>query len=176
MRLVDAARCPFCARVRLALAEKGVEYETVEIDLGNRPDWLYEMNPVGKVPVLDDGFVLPESAVIMEYLDERFPEPALLPAGREDRAEARLAVFRFDDLLGDDYYALRRGDANTVPERLETLPVGKSLFVDYAYLPWVMRIREVYGVTLPARLAAWLSEITARPAVAAELEIVRGLV
>ena len=176
MRLVDAARCPFCARVRLALAEKGVEYETVEIDLGNRPDWLYEMNPVGKVPVLVDGFVLPESAVIMEYLDERFPEPALLPDGREGRAEARLAVFRFDDLLGDDYYALRRGDANAVPERLETLPVGKSLFVDYAYLPWVMRIREVYSMRLPARLEAWLQGLTARPAVAAELEIVRGLV
>jgi glutathione S-transferase len=161
--------------VRLALAEKGVRYDPIEIDLGNRPDWLYEMNPAGKVPVLDDGFVLPESAVIMEYLDERFPEPALLPAGREERAEARLAVFRFDDLLGDDYYALRRGDANGVPERLETLPVGKSLFVDYAYLPWVMRIREVYGLTLPDRLEAWLSELTARPAVAAELEIVRGL-
>jgi glutathione S-transferase len=162
--------------VRLVLAEKGVEYETVEIDLGNRPDWLYELNPVGKVPVLDDGFVLPESAVIMEYLDERFPEVALLPEGREERAEARLAVFRFDDHLGDDYYALRRGDANAVAERLETLPVGKSLFVDYAYLPWVMRIREVYGVTLPERLEAWLSELTERPAVAAELEIVRGLV
>jgi Glutathione S-transferase, N-terminal domain len=175
VRLVDAARCPFCARVRLALAEKAVEYETVEIDLGNRPDWLYEMNPAGKVPVLDDGFVLPESAVIMEYLDERFPEPALLPAGREERAEARLAVFRFDDLLGDDYYAMRRGDENAVPERLETLPVGKSLFVDYAYLPWVMRIREVYGVSLPDRLEVWMGELTARPAVAAELEIVRGL-
>ena len=176
MRLVDAARCPFCARVRLALAEKSVEYETVEIDLGNRPAWLYELNPVGKVPVLDDGFVLPESAVIMEYLDERIPEPALLPAGREERAEARLAVFRFDDLIGDDYYAMRRGDANALPERLEKLPVGKSVFVDYAYLPWVMRIREVYGVKLPDRLEAWLSELTARPAVAAELEIVRGLV
>ena len=176
MRLIDAARCPFCSRARLVLAEKGVEYETVEIDLQNRPDWLYKLNPAGKVPVLDDGFVLPESAVIMEYLEERFPERALLPETREARAEARLAVFRFDDLLGDDYYALRRGDANAVPERLETLPVGKSLFVDYAYLPWVMRIREVYGVTLPQRLEGWLQGLATRPAVAAELEIVRGLV
>ena len=91
--------------------------------------------------------------MIMEYLDERFPEPPLLPAGREARARARLAVFRFDDLLGDDYYALRRGEANAVPERLEALPVGESLFVDFAYLPWVMRLREVYGVhaARPAR-------------------------
>jgi hypothetical protein len=161
--------------VRLALAEKTVAYETVEVDLRNRPDWLYELNPSGKVPVLDDGFVLPESAVIMEYLDERVPSPPLLPAGREERARARLAVFRFDDLLGDDYYALRRGDENAVPERLQTLPVGDSLFVDYAYLPWVMRLRELYGVELPGRLESWLGELVERPAVAAELEIVRGL-
>ena len=175
MRLVDAARCPFCARVRLALAEKEVAYETVEVDLRDRPPWLYDLNPAGRVPVLDDGFALPESAVIMEYLDERFPEPALLPGEREARALARLAVFRFDDLLGDEYYALRRGEANSVPERLEQLPVGKSIFVDYAYLPWVMRIREIFGLTLPDRLEAWLSELAGRPAVAAELEIVRGL-
>src|SRR5262249_54983952 len=146
---VDAARCPFCARVRLSLAEKGIAYETVEVDLRDRPAWLYDLNPAGKVPVLDDGFALPESAVIMEYLDDRFPDPPLLLPGRAAGALARLAVFRFDDLLGDDYYALRRGDENAVPKRLETLPVGESLFVDYAYLPWVMRVREVYGVALP---------------------------
>jgi len=161
--------------VRLVLAEKALEFETVEVDLRDRPEWLYELNASGKVPVLDDGFVLPESAVIMEYLDERFPEPALLPAGREERARARLAVFRFDDLLGRDYYALRRGDDNAVPERLEALPVGNNLFVDYAFLPWVMRLTELHEVTLPDRLETWLSELVERPAVAAEREIVRGL-
>ena len=58
MKLYDAARCPFCARVRIALAEKGIEYEPVEIDLRNRPHWIYELNASGMVPVLDDGFVL----------------------------------------------------------------------------------------------------------------------
>lgn len=161
--------------MRLALAEKEVAYETVEIDLGSRPGWLYELNPAGKVPVLDDGFNLPESSVIMEYLEERYPEPALLPHDREARAKARLDVFRFDDLLGDEYYALRRGEANDVPARLETLPVGQSLFVDFAFAPWVMRLREVYGVTLPERVENWLDSICERPSVAAELEIVRGL-
>jgi hypothetical protein len=47
--------------------------------------------------------------------------------------------------------------------------------VDYAYLPWVMRVREIFGLTLPDRVEVWLSELAARPAVAAELEIVRGL-
>jgi glutathione S-transferase len=175
MRLVDAPRCPFCARVRLALAEKGIECERVEIDLSNRPAWLYELNATGKVPVLDDGFPLPESAVIMEYLDERFPAPSLLPEGREERAMARLAVFRFDDLLGDDYYAFRRGDENRLEERLEALPVGSSLFVDFAYLPWIIRLRELYAAALPERLESWLEALLERPAVAEELEVVRGL-
>jgi glutathione S-transferase len=89
MKLYDAARCPFCARVRIALAEKAIEYETVEIDLRKRPHWIYELNPSGKVPVLDDGFVLPESAVIMEYLDERYPEPSLLPSELGARGRRR---------------------------------------------------------------------------------------
>src|ERR687886_303068 len=106
LTLYDAARCPYCARVRIVLAEKRVEYEVVAIDLDDRPDWLYEKNPLGKVPVLEeDGWVLPESAVIMEYLEERYPEPALLPADPAERALVRLWIERFDDLLGRDYYA-----------------------------------------------------------------------
>ena len=65
-------------------------YDAVEIDLGDRPAWLYEKNPLGKVPVLeeDGGLVLPESLVIMEYLEERYPEPALWPADPAERARA----------------------------------------------------------------------------------------
>ncbi len=86
MKLYDAARCPYCARVRIVVADKGIELETVEVDLSNRPPWLLELNPPnGRVPVLDNGFVLPESAVIMEYLDELHPSPALF-AGRIPRA------------------------------------------------------------------------------------------
>jgi stringent starvation protein A len=176
VKLYDAARCPYCARVRIALVEKGLDYEAVEIDLGNRPEWLYELNPAGKVPVLDDGFVLPESAVIMEYLDDRYGDRPLLPDDLQQRAEARLQVFRFDELLGDDYYAFRRGEPNSLPERLERLEVGDSLFVDVAFAPWVIRARDMLGVTLPPRLESWLGELAQRPAVAAEIELVRGLV
>ena len=175
MRLIDAARCPYCARVRIALAEKGIAYEPVEIDLGNRPAWIYDLNATGKVPVLDDGFVLPESAVIMEYLEDRYPDPPLLPADLAARAEARLRVFRFDDLLGDDYYAHRRGDPNELDRRLDELPVGDSLFVDVAFAPWVIRARDMLGVTLPDRLERWLAALAERPSVAAEIEIVGAL-
>ncbi len=174
--LYDAERCPYCARVRIVLAEKGVEHEVVAIDLSERPAWLYEKNPLGKVPVIEeDAFVLPESSVIMEYLEDRYPEPALLPADPAARALARLQVERFEDFLGDDYYAYRRGDPNRLDERLLALDVGHNAFVDIAYLPWVVRARHLLGVDLPPYLDEWLDRAAERSSVAAELEIVAAL-
>ena len=160
MKLIDAKRCPYCARVRIALAEKGIEHDTVEVDLSDRPPWLLELNPPsGRVPVVDG---LPESQVIMELLEELHPEPVLLPADPAGRARARLLVHRFDANLGDDYYAFRRGDSNDLAGKLDALEVGQSLFADIAYIPWVIRARDMLGVTL-------------RPSVAAEVAIVRAL-
>jgi glutathione S-transferase len=183
--LYDADRCPYCARVRIALAEKDVEYETVTIDLRDRPDWLYEKNLLGKVPVLEeDAFVLPESDVIMEYLEERYPEPALLPVGPAARALVRLAIFRFDANLGGAYYAYRRGEDGaadrlahclaTLDEAVPEWPFGYGL-ADIAYVPWLIRLRDMLGVELPDRLAGRLEELAERPAVAAELDVVAAL-
>jgi glutathione S-transferase len=175
--LYTADRCPYAARVRIVLAEKGLAYEAVGIDLDDRPGWLYDKNPLGRVPVYeeDEGLVLPESLVIMEYLDERYPEPALLPADPAARALARFQVWRFDDLLGDDYYAFRRGDPNRLDERLAALDLGHQAFVDVAYLPWVSRAKYMLGVELPPHLDAWLERAAERPPVAAELDIVAAL-
>ena len=98
--LYTAERCPYAARTRITLAEKGIPYDAVEIDLSNRPAWLYEKNPLGRVPVYeeDEGLVLPESEVIMEYLEERFPEPALWPADpAERRPDQRDPVFHLGE-------------------------------------------------------------------------------
>jgi glutathione S-transferase len=185
-RLYDADRCPYCARVRIVLAEKGVEYETVVVDLDDRPDWIFEKNPLGKVPVLEeDGFVLPESEAIMDYLEERYPEPSLLPADARERALARVWVVRFDR-FSTPYYALRRGDEHGrggLEERLTELDEalarqpflsGRSYgLADIAYLPWILRARERLDVEhepYPA-LSAWLERIAERPAVARELEL-----
>ena len=185
--LYDADRCPFCARVRIVLAEKGLEDETVVVDLADRPAWLYEKNPLGKVPVLEeDALCLPESAVIMEYLNERYPEPALLPVDPADRALVRLRIERFDNALGDAYYAFRRGDDGSgerlahclsVLERgLSRWPEGYGL-AEIAYLPWMIRLRGLLGVDLspyPALLER-LDRLCERPAVAAELDVVAAL-
>jgi glutathione S-transferase len=176
--LYDAARCPYCARVRIVLAEKGVPYDPVAIDLSNRPSWIYEKNATGRVPVLEeDAFVLPESHLIMEYLEERYPEPPLAPADPAQRALERLRIDRFDDALGDDYYAFRRGDPNELAQRLEELDVAHQPYglAAIAYLPWVIRARDMLGVQLPEHVAAWLGELSERPAVRAELDVVVAL-
>jgi glutathione S-transferase len=184
--LYDAARCPYCARVRIVLDEKGVPYEAVEIDLADRPAWLYEKNPAGKVPVLEeDGWILPESAVIAEFLNERYPEPPLWPDDPGERAAGRLLVFRFDE-FSKPYYALRRGEAGA-RERfeeelaflagvLDAMPwlSGRDFgLADVAFLPWVLRARDRLEVSLepwPA-LEGWVSRCAARPSVAAELDL-----
>ena len=190
LTLYDAARCPFCARVRIVLAEKQIPYDTVEIDLTDRPAWLYEKNPTGKVPVLEeDGWVLPESAVIAEYLEERYPEPALLPADPAARAIARLLVFRFDD-FSDPYYDFRRGEegaAETFGYELAHLDALLTQMpfltgctyglTDVDYAPWVIRARDLLGFSLdpyPA-LSAWLATLSGRPAIAAEIDVVAAL-
>ena len=188
--LYDAERCPYCARVRIVLAEKGVEYETVEVDLDDRPSWIYEKNPLGRVPVLeDDAFVLPESAVIDEYLEERYPEPALWPADAAERAFGRLLVFRFDQ-LSSPYYALRReqeGARERLDAELAKLDAvlaaqpylsGRDYgLADIAYVPWIVRARDRMGVELSrfGALAQWLERLSVRPAVAAELDVVATL-
>jgi glutathione S-transferase len=187
LTLYDAARCPYCARVRIALAEKGLEWEAVAVDLDDRPDWLYEKNPLGKVPGLEeDGWALPESVVILEYLEERWPEPPLLPPDPADRAVVRLRVHRFETALGKAYYAFRRkedGAAERLAHCLGALDRGLAPWpypfglADIAYVPWLLRARDMLGVDLapyPA-LRTRLDEVSQRPSVAAELEVVATL-
>ncbi len=187
--LYTAERCPYAARARIVLAEKGLDYDAVEIDLDDRPAWLYEKNPLGRVPVYeeDGGFVLPESEVIMEYLEERYPEPALWPPDPAERALGRLWLQRFDDRLGDVYYAVRRGtegardaldaklgELDRVLEGQPYLTGREYGLADIGYVPWLLRATERLEVELepfPA-LASWLERVAARPAVAAERELV----
>jgi hypothetical protein len=84
-------------------------------------------------------------------------------------------VYRFDDLLGDEYYAFRRGEENRLEEQLAALGLGNDLFSDIAYLPWIVRSRDLLGLELPEHLERWLARMVERPAVAAELDVVAAL-
>jgi glutathione S-transferase len=186
--LYTADRCPYAARARIVLVEKGIAYEAVEIDLHDRPAWMYEKNTTGRVPVYeeDEGLVLPESEVIMEYLEERYPEPPLWPADPAERALGRLWLQRFDDRLGDAYYAARRGDGRgRLDARLADLEValeaqpylsGREFgLADIGYLPWLLRGLERFRLQLGPATADWLERCSERPGIAAERAVVSAL-
>jgi RNA polymerase-associated protein len=84
-------------RVRIVLAEKGVTVDLVESDSAHPPAELADLNPYNSLPTLvDRDLVLYESKVMMEYLDERFPHPPLLPVYPVARAESRLFIHRIE--------------------------------------------------------------------------------
>jgi RNA polymerase-associated protein len=103
MTLYSGPVCPYSHRVRIVLAEKGVSVDILNVDLDNPPEELIELNPYQRVPTLvDRDLVLYESNIIMEYLDERFPHPPLLPVYPVARAKSRLMMFRIET----DWYSL----------------------------------------------------------------------
>lgn len=86
----------------MVLAEKGIAVDVVDVDANNLPDEVMDFNPYGTVPTLvDRDLRLYESRIIMEYLDERFPHPPLLPVDPVSRASARLFMYRIER----DWYA-----------------------------------------------------------------------
>ena len=102
MTLFSDPLCPYSHRVRMVLAEKGITVEIVDVDTQDLPDELMDFNPYGTVPTLvDRDLKLYESRIVMEYLDERFPHPPLLPVDPVSRANARLFMYR----VNRDWYA-----------------------------------------------------------------------
>lgn len=97
MTLFSDPRDHYSHRVRMVLCEKGVAVDVVDVDPTQRPEDLSEINPYGTLPtLLDRELVLYKSTVIMEYLDERFPHPPLLPVYPVARAQCRLLMHRIE--------------------------------------------------------------------------------
>src|SRR5690606_4813404 len=97
MTYFSDARDHYSHRVRIVLAEKGVTVDVVEADPVNIPAELSELNPYNSLPTLvDRELTLYETRVMMEYLDERFPHPPLLPVYPVARAESRQFIYRIE--------------------------------------------------------------------------------
>jgi glutathione S-transferase len=197
IQLYSAILCPFAHRVRLILLEKGVLFESIEIDPQNKPANFLEISPYGKVPVLKHGDnCVWESAIINEYLEETFREPSLLPNEPIQRAQARIWINFADTrlftttgkllhvrdphptallteltehLLFMEHEGLRKNLAST-PYWLGT---GLSL-VDLTFYPWFEQLavlEHFRGFGLPSgldRLQEWEAAV-------AELEAVRSI-
>jgi RNA polymerase-associated protein len=97
MTLFSKPTCIHSHRTRLVLAEKSVNIEISSIDGPDLPEDLMDLNPYHTVPTLvDRDLVMYDSRVIIEYLDERFPHPPLMPVDPVTRAQFRLALFRIE--------------------------------------------------------------------------------
>jgi glutathione S-transferase len=101
LKLISHKLCPYVQRAVIALTEKGVGFERIDIDLANKPDWFLTISPLGKTPVLQVGDkAIFESAVILEYLEETQPKP-LHPADALMRAEHRAWIEFGSAVLND---------------------------------------------------------------------------
>lgn len=103
MTLFSDPTDPWSHRTRLVLAEKSVNIDYIDVQHGNLPEDLRDLNPYNSVPTLvDRELVLYDSRVIVEYLDERFPHPPLMPVDPVTRAQYRLYLYRIER----DWYSL----------------------------------------------------------------------
>lgn len=154
-------------RVRIVLAEKGINVELYYVEASDLPEDLIELNPYGTVPTLiDRDLVLYNSQVIMEYLDERFPHPPLMPVDPVSRARSRLMLHRIEN----DWYSLVdrivAGDEKASGELSDSLSVVAPVFaqkpffmsdefslMDAAIAPLLWRLAS-YGIELPSQASA----------------------
>lgn len=183
MRLFFSSGCPYAQRSRALLTHLEQSFEPREIDLANKPADFLAISPSGKVPLLeDDGFLLYESAVVNEYLAERFGWSGF-STDVQERARERLAIVQFDGVLNPTFFKLFKNpgtplEPNVVRE-LEQLaktvrnkPVESLLGLHIApfWIRWtwvdpdselVKRVRAEPG------LAEWLDRAAALPAITA---------
>lgn len=199
IKLYDAVPSSNSDRVKIALHEKGLPYERDTLNLAKkdqkRPEFL-RLNPYGKVPVIDDGGrILFESCIINEYLDEKYPDPPLMPKDPYLRGRGRVLVDYALNYVHEPYWALRgemlkpeaERNAAVVDQKRQSLRellryledaladknyfLGEFSLADIAIVPRFLRM-ETY-VALPAttlpRLGDWLKRVKDRPSVRAIL-------
>ena len=167
MTLFSDPMCQYSHRVRIVLAEKGVTVDIEDIDPKAVTEEILEANPYGTLPTLvDRDLALYESNVVMEYLDERFPHPPLLPVYPVARAESRLWIYRIERdwcVLIDQIKASpdgKKADAArkefreslvTISGIFEEMPYFMSeefTLVDCCLAPMLWRLPEL-GISLP---------------------------
>jgi glutathione S-transferase len=141
MKLYDFQPCPFGQKVRIVLAEKGLSYDFVEVDLTQgeqrKPDFL-RLNPFGRVPVLvDEDSTIYDSTVIIEYLEDEYPEPPVLPAIGSSALRARARLWedfadtsftpQVDQLIGE----MSKVESERDPARVQRLQKAVERALDY---------------------------------------------
>ncbi|RDX38272.1 stringent starvation protein A [Kangiella sp. HD9-110m-PIT-SAG07] len=127
-------------QARIVLAEKGVNYEVVEVTSDKVPEDLMDLNPYGSVPTLiDRDLVLYEASIVMEYLDERFPHPPLMPVYPVTRGRSRLMMHRIQKEWYSQYEIIVNGtEAKAKKARKELQESILALSPVFASNPYFM--------------------------------------
>lgn len=180
---------PECHRARIVLAEKDIAVEIHDVDIDNLPEDLIDLNPYATVPTMvDRDLVLYNSRVLIEYLDERFPHPPLMPVDPVSRAKSRLALFRIESdwfsLLGDIERGTDKKKAQAKKALTESLINSADVFdampyflsndfslLDCSIAPILWRL-PFYDIELPASakpLTSYMKRVFARPSFQASL-------
>ena len=149
-RLYHFPLSPFCRKVRLSLGEKRIEVELIDTRYWEKAPEFLRRNPAGKVPILNiDGKTLTESAAINEYLEERYPEPALMPASADGRYEVRRLVSWFDDKFHNEVTANllyervnKKISGQGYPESAKIKAGAKAIKYHIDYMGWLLDIRR----------------------------------
>lgn len=180
LRLWTFRLSPFAGKVRAAFAEKGVEVELVEIHPGRRPARLKELNPLGRVPVLEVGdTIIRESAVVCEWLEETHPDPPLWPDDPQLRAWTRGWSRYIDDVPVSSFFlgmnklafGLRDDDRPDEVERLHRrVPKSWPLLEDALGMhdgPWLageqFTLADLSAMALAVRLPQWANQLVPDP-------------
>jgi len=122
LRFITSKLCPFAQRNLIVLRAKEVDVDVVWIDLFDKPAWLFELNPAGKVPLLEvDGELLSESNVISEFLEEVFLRPNLHPDTPVRRARHRMWIEAVSPLNMDVHRLMMAPDEATATETVQTI-------------------------------------------------------
>uniref|UniRef100_A0A667Y862 Glutathione S-transferase omega n=1 Tax=Myripristis murdjan TaxID=586833 RepID=A0A667Y862_9TELE len=113
IRLYSMRFCPFAQRTRLVLNAKGIKYDTININLKDKPDWYFEKNPLGLVPALETtaGQLIYESPITCEYLDEVYSEKKLLPSDPFEKAQQKMMLEQFSKIT-PYFYKIPTGKRN----------------------------------------------------------------
>lgn len=149
-KLYHVPLSPFCRKVRLCLAEKRIECELVEERYWEAdPDFL-RRNPAGKVPILKiDDLTLSESTPICEYIEDKYPEPALMPKGHHARFEVRRLVAWFDDKFHNEVTSKllyervnKKVMGKGFPDSTNVKSGAKAIKFHLDYLTWLLDRRR----------------------------------
>jgi len=146
MKLIGDALSPYAARVMIAARWKGVDLPCEAPEGGPRTAQHLASNPVGKVPVLiDDGLVLPESDVIVSYLEDRFPTPTLFPGDAIQRANARLLTRLLDTYSAPSFGPFLQNDEREIAVAMQR--IADSLrYIDHFRIDGRFAVGDAFSI------------------------------